>query len=57
LHPVKALVSIWKNDNYFISIGAGIKFNRFTLDFGTHGINQLIQNKRFSVALSSRVIL
>jgi hypothetical protein len=57
LHPIKALVSIWENDNYFISIGAGIKFNRFTLDFGTHGINQLIQNKRFSVALSSRVIL
>lgn len=57
LHPIKGLATLWENENYFISIGAGIKFNRFTLDVGTHGINQLIRNKRFSVAVSSRIIL
>jgi hypothetical protein len=42
---------------YYISLGAGVMFKNFTFDIGTHGINQLFTDKRFSVAVSTKVIL
>jgi len=54
--PLRLGVSIGGPGDFFISLGAGIKFKNFTLDLGTHGINQLILDKRFSVAVSSSVI-
>lgn len=51
--PVRSGVSVGGPGDFYISVGAGLKTRNFALDIGTHGINQLIQNKRFSVAISS----
>lgn len=55
--PIRTGISVGGPGLYYISIGTGIKFRNFTLDVGTHGINQLIENKRFSVAVSTKIIL
>lgn len=55
--PVRTGVSVGGPGDWFVSLGAGIKFKNFTLDLGTHGINQLIEDKRFSVAVTTKVIL
>jgi hypothetical protein len=54
--PVRAGVSVGGPGNFYISIGAGVKFKNFTIDIGTHGVNQLIADKRFSVAFSGKVL-
>ena len=54
--PVRAGVSVGGPGDFYISLGAGLKFKNFTMDIGTHGINQLIANKRFSVAFSSKLL-
>jgi Family of unknown function (DUF5723) len=54
--PVRAGVSVGGPGAFYVSLGMGVKFERMTIDIGTHGINQLIQDKRFSVSLSSRII-
>lgn len=55
--PVRTGVSVGGPGLYYISLGAGVKFKNFTIDIGTYGINQLIEDKRFSVAISSKIIL
>ncbi|MBZ0203467.1 MAG: DUF5723 family protein [Ignavibacteria bacterium] len=55
--PVRAGVSIGGPGAFYVSLGAGVKFRNFTLDVGTHGINQLFLDRRFSVAVTSRIIL
>ena len=54
--PVRAGLSAGGPGDFYVSLGAGIKFKNFTLDLGTHGINQLILDKRFSVAFSTKLI-
>lgn len=54
--PVRAGFSLGGPGNFFISLGAGVKFKNFTIDLGTHGINQLIADKRFSIAFSGKVL-
>lgn len=55
--PLRTGVSVGGPGDWFVSLGAGIKFKNFTMDIGTHGLNQLITDKRFSVAFSTKVIL
>jgi hypothetical protein len=55
--PVRSGISVGGPGDWYVSLGAGVRFRNFTIDVGTYGINQLIENKRFSVAVSSRVIL
>lgn len=55
--PVRSGVSVGGPGDWYLSLGAGVKFRNFTIDVGTYGINQLIEDKRFSVAVSSRIIL
>ena len=55
--PVRSGISVGGPGELYISLGAGVKFKNFTIDVGTHGLNQLIEDKRFSVAVSSRIIL
>jgi len=54
--PVRAGVSVGGPGAFYVSLGAGLQFKNFIIDVGTHGINQLFANKRFSVAISTRVI-
>jgi hypothetical protein len=55
--PFRTGVSVGGPGNFYISLGMGVKLKNFTFDVGTHGLNQLITDKRFSVALSTKVIL
>ncbi|MEO8515074.1 MAG: DUF5723 family protein, partial [Ignavibacteria bacterium] len=55
--PVRSGVSVGGPGQYYISLGAGVKFKNFTFDVGTYGLNQLIADRRFSVAISSKIIL
>lgn len=55
--PVRTGFSAGGPGAYYISLGAGLKLKNFTIDVGTYGINQLIEDKRFSVAVSSKIIL
>lgn len=55
--PFRAGISVGGPGDWYISLGTGIKFKNFTFDIGTHGINQLITDKRFSAAISTKVIL
>ena len=55
--PVRTGFSAGGPGAYYISLGAGLKLKNFTFDVGTYGINQLIEDKRFSVALSTKIIL
>jgi hypothetical protein len=54
--PVRMGASVGGPGDYYISLGGGVKFKNFTVDVGTHGINQLIADKRFSVAVTGRVM-
>jgi hypothetical protein len=53
--PVRAGVSVGGPGDFYVSLGAGVKFKSFKIDAGTHGINQLFANRRFSVAVSSTI--
>ena len=55
--PVRTGFSAGGPGAYYISIGTGVKFKNFTFDIRTYGLNQLIEDKRFSVSLSTKVIL
>ncbi|MBL8016213.1 MAG: hypothetical protein JNK43_03000, partial [Ignavibacteria bacterium] len=55
--PIRTGFSAGGPGAYYISLGAGLKLKNFTIDVGTYGINQLIEDKRFSVAVSSKIIL
>ncbi len=55
--PVRTGVSLGGPGNFYVSLGMGVKLKNFTFDIGTHGLNQLITDKRFSVAISTKVIL
>lgn len=54
--PVRTGFSHGGPGAYYISLGAGYKHKNFTIDIGTYGLNQLIEDKRFSVSASTRVI-
>lgn len=43
--------------NFYIAFGTGLRLKHFTIDVAANGINQMFANKRFSVALSSKIIL
>ena len=55
--PLRTGVSVGGPGDFYVGFGAGLKFNFFTLDIATNGINQIIANKRFSVSFSSKLIL
>lgn len=55
--PLRMGASYGGPGDYYLSLGAGVKFRNFSLDIGTHGINQLITDKRFSAAISTKVTL
>jgi hypothetical protein len=48
--PVRAGFSVGGPGGYYISAGTGLKFKDIALDIGAHGINQILGDKRFSVA-------
>lgn len=54
--PVRTGISMGGPGDFYISLGAGVKFKNFSFDIGTHGVNQLIMDRRFSVAISSKVM-
>lgn len=54
--PVRTGFSAGGPGAWYISLGTGVKFKNFTFDIGTYGINQLIEDRRFSVAATTRVI-
>lgn len=55
--PLRTGVSVGGPGDWYVSLGTGVKFKNFTIDVGTHGLNQLFTDKRFSVAFSTKVIL
>ncbi len=55
--PIRTGFSAGGPGAYYISLGFGLKLKNFTFDVGTYGLNQLIEDKRFSVAISSKIIL
>jgi len=55
--PLRTGVSVGGPGDFYVGFGAGLRFNFFTLDIATNGINQIIANKRFSVSFSSKLIL
>jgi hypothetical protein len=54
--PLRSGVSIGGPGDFYISLGAGVKTRNFSVDIGTHGVNQLFMDRRFSVALSSKIM-
>jgi hypothetical protein len=52
--PLRTGISLGGPGKLYISFGAGIKFKNFQLDLGTHGVNHLISNKRFSVSITTK---
>ncbi len=54
--PVRAGVSIGGPGDFYISAGTGLKFRDLALDVGVHGINQVIADKRFSVAFRLNIM-
>lgn len=55
--PLRTGISIGGPGDYFISFGTGLKLKYFVMDLGVNGINQIIQSKRLSFALSAKLIL
>jgi hypothetical protein len=55
--PVRMGISVGGPGDFYIGIGAGVKFSKFTFDIGTNGINQIFASKRLSISLSTKVIL
>lgn len=55
--PVRTGFSAGGPGAYYISLGLGLRLKNVTIDVGTYGVNQLIEDKRFSVAFSSKIIL
>lgn len=55
--PLRSGVNLGGPGNFGISFGTGIKFKTFQLDIGASGINHLIQNKRFSFSLSTKLTI
>jgi hypothetical protein len=54
--PLRAGFSFGGDDDFNISLGAGIKLEHFVLDVGLYGLNQLILGKRFLAALSTKLV-
>jgi hypothetical protein len=54
--PLRAGISIGGPGDFYISAGSGIKFKDLTMDIGVHGINQVVKNKRFSVAFRVNIM-
>lgn len=54
--PLRAGIALGGPGNFYISGGTGIRFKDLTMDIGVHGINQLILDKRFSVAFRVNIM-
>lgn len=54
--PLRTGFSYGGPGTYYIAVGAGLKLRNFSLDIATNGVNQLIANKRFSVAISAKAM-
>jgi hypothetical protein len=55
--PLRAGISIGGNEQWKAALGIGVRFRAFMLDFAADGINNIIANKRLSLALSTKLIL
>jgi hypothetical protein len=53
--PLRAGISYGRNDEFNISLGAGIRLLHFSMDAGVYGLNQLVLGKRFFAALTTKV--
>lgn len=54
--PIRTGASTGGPEDFKVALGFGLRFRRFVLDFATDNINGMIMDKRFSLALSSKVI-
>lgn len=54
--PLRAGFSAGGPGDFYISAGTGLKFKDMALDVGIHGINQVIADKRFSVAFRLNIM-
>jgi hypothetical protein len=54
--PVRAGFSAGGPGGYYVSAGTGLKFKDMTLDVGIHGINQILADRRFSVAFRVNIM-
>ena len=55
--PIRTGVTIGGPGDFYIGIGTGVRYNTFSFDIGTNGINQIFTNKRLSISLSTKLIL
>lgn len=55
--PLRAGVSIGGYERWKIAFGAGIRYRNLVLDLAVDGINNIIANKRLSLAFSTKFIL
>ena len=55
--PLRAGFSVGGYEGWKIALGAGIKYKEIVIDMGVDGINNIIANKRLSLAFSVKIIL
>lgn len=54
--PIRAGASIGGPGKFHLSLGTGIRLKNFSIDIGAYGLNQIFANKRYSLALSSKIM-